>query len=156
VSFVAREVVVTAAEGEVVTALGSRYVYKLLGQHTGGAFSMVEETLLDSEGPPLHVHDDEEETFYVLEGRGLFVAGDTQRELARGDLVVVPRGVPHALAPRGEQPLRMLVICSPAGLEQFFVEVERRETSAGPLSEEDVVALAAEYRTRIVGPPIGA
>ena len=141
-SFVAREVVVAAAEGEVVTALGSRYVYKLLGQHTGGAFSMVEETLLDGKGPPLHVHEDEEETFYVLQGRGLFVVGETQRELECGDLVMVPRGVPHTLAPRGEQPLRMLVICSPAGLEQFFVEVERREKTGRELSEEDVVALA--------------
>ena len=155
-SFIAREVVVADGEGEVVTALGSRYVYKLLGHHTGGAFSLVEETLLDSDGPPLHVHEHEEETFYVLAGRGLFVAGETERELRRGDLVVVPRGVPHALAPRGADPLRMLVIVSPAGLEQFFVDVAQRERAGTELDEDGVVALASEYGTRIVGPPIGA
>lgn len=155
-SFVAREVVVAAAEGEVVTALGSRYVYKLLGHHTGGAFSLVEETLLGAEGPPLHVHENEEETFYVLAGRGLFVVGETQRELTRGDLVLVPRGVPHTLAPREGEPLRMLVILSPAGLEQFFVEVQRREQAGHELDEGTVVTLAAEYLTRIVGPPIDA
>lgn len=155
-SFIAREVVVTAGEGEVVTALGSRYVFKLLGHHTGGAFSLVEETLLDSDGPPLHVHENEEETFYVLDGRGLFVVGETERELRRGDMVVVPRGVPHTLAPRGADPLRMLVIVSPAGLEQFFVDVEQRARAGIELDEDSVVALASEYGTRIVGPPIGA
>lgn len=155
-SFIEREVVVAAGEGEVVTALGSRYVYKLLGHQTSGAFSLVEETLLDSDGPPLHVHENEEETFYVLDGRGLFVVGETQRELQRGDLVVVPRGVPHTLAPQGAEPLRMLVLVSPAGLERFFVEVEQRERAGIELDEDGVVALAAEYGTRIVGPPLGA
>lgn len=155
-SFIPREVVVAADEGEVVTALGSRYLFKLRGEHTGGAFSLVEETLLDSEGPPLHVHENEEETFYVLDGQGVFVVGETEQELRRGDLVVVPRGAPHTLAPRGADPLRMLVIVSPAGLEQFFVDVERRERNGMELDEDDVVALAAEYGTRIVGPPIGA
>lgn len=153
-SFVEREEVVAADEGEVVTALGSRYVYKLLGEQTGGAFSLLEETLLGSDGPPLHVHENEEETFYLLGGRGVFAVGETRRELTRGDLVVVPRGAPHTLAPRAGEPLRMLVILSPAGLEQFFVDVERREQAGQQVDDETVIALAAEYRTRPVGPPI--
>lgn len=102
------------------------------------------------------MHGNEEETFYLLDGRGLFVAGETERELRRGDLVVMPRGVPHTLAPRGADPLRMLVIVSPAGLEQFFVDVEQRERAGIELDEDSVAALASEYGTRIVGPPIGA
>ena len=104
----------------------------------------------------MRVHENEEETFYVLDGRGLFVVGETQRELQRGDLVVVPRGVPHTLAPQGAEPLRMLVIVSPPGLERFFVEVEQRERAGIELDEDGIVALAAEYGTRIVGPPIGS
>ena len=117
---------------------------------------MVEETLLDDEGPPLHVHDQEKEAFYVLAGRGVFVVGDERRELGPGDFVIVPTGAPHALSRVGHEELRMLVICSPAGLEQFFVEVERREVASGsPMGEDAVVALASEFGTRIVGPPIG-
>ena len=154
-TFSPRAVVVSHGEGEVVTALGSRYRYKAVGDSTNGAYSLVEETLLDDDGPPLHVHDREEEAFYVLSGRGVFVMGDDRRELGPGDFVVVPRGAPHALARVGGE-LRMLVICSPAGLEQFFVEVERRESEAGaPMEEDEVVALADEFGTRIVGPPIG-
>lgn len=104
----------------------------------------------------MHVHENEEETFYVLQGRGSFVVGQTRRELAPGDMVVVPRGVPHTLAPVPGQALRMLVILSPAGLEQFFADVERREQAGHQVDEETVTALAAEYGTRIVGPPIGA
>lgn len=149
-SFIDRAVVVAAGEGEVVTALGSRYIYKVLGHHTREAFSLVEETLLDSDGSPLHVHENEDETFYVLDGQGLFVVGETQRELRRGDLVVVPRGVAHTLAPRGNEPLRMLVVVSPVRLERFFVEVEQQERAGIELDEDGVVALAAEYGTRIV------
>lgn len=155
-TFSPRSVVVLHGEGEVVTTLGSRYHYKAIGQSTNGAYSLVEETLLDDEGPPLHVHEHEEESFYILSGHGVFVVGEDRRQLGPGDFVIVPRGAPHALARVGDEELRMLVICSPAGLEQFFVEVERRESEAGsPLDEDGVVALAAAFGTRIVGPPIG-
>lgn len=60
-TFSSRAVVVLHGEGEAVTALGSRYRYKAVGQSTNGAYSLVEETLLDAEGPPLHVHEREEE-----------------------------------------------------------------------------------------------
>jgi mannose-6-phosphate isomerase-like protein (cupin superfamily) len=155
-TFSPRAVVVRNGEGEVVNALGSRYRYKALGESTNGAYSLVEETLLDHEGPPLHVHDHEEEAFYVLGGRGVFVVGEERNELEPGDFVIVPRGAPHALARTGAEDLRMLVITSPAGLEEFFVEVQRREAAAGiPMDEGDVVALASAFGTRIVGPPIG-
>ena len=101
-SFSPREVVVAAGDGEVVTALGSRYVFEPLGHHTGGAFSLVEETLLDSDGPPLHEHEHEheheEETFSVLDGRGLFVEVE-QRE--RAGVELDEQGVVALAAERG-------------------------------------------------------
>lgn len=154
-TFAGRAVVVLGHEGEVVTALGSRYRFKVLGDATDGSYSLVEETLLDPEGPPMHVHDREEEAFYVLHGRGLFVVDDERRELKAGDFVLVPRGIPHALARVGEEELRMLVITSPAGLEQFFADVQDREAAGGTMTEDDVVQLALQFGTRIVGPPVG-
>jgi mannose-6-phosphate isomerase-like protein (cupin superfamily) len=149
--------VVLRDEGEVVTALGSRYRYKVVGGDTDGAYSLVEEVLLDPEGPPMHVHDHEEEAFYVLAGRARFAAGEERRDLSAGDFILVPRGVPHTLARLGEEELRMLVIVSPPGFEQFFRDVQELEAAAGsPLSEEEVVAFAATYGTRIVGPPLGS
>lgn len=151
-TFVGRVVFVGAGGGDAVAALGSRYRYKAVGADTNGAYSLVEEIVDDN--PPLHVHDHEEEAFYVLSGRGVFVLGDERRELGVGDFVIVPRGTPHTLAPLGDEELRMLTIISPAGLEQFFIEVERLEAARGPLSEDEVVELAATYGTRIVGPPL--
>lgn len=153
-TFAGRAVVVLGDEGEVVTALGSRYRFKVLGDSTNGAYSLIEETLLDPDGPPMHVHDREEEAFYVLQGRGAFVVDDHRRELGAGDFVIVQRGAPHALAQVGDEELRMLVITSPAGLERFFADVQQREAAGGPMDEEGVVQLALEYGTRIVGPPI--
>lgn len=153
-TFLGRAVVVLGDEGEVVSALGSRYRFKALGDATNGAYSLVEETLLDPEGPPLHIHDHEEEAFYVLEGRAVFVVDDERRELGAGDLVIVPRGAPHTLARLGDEDLRMLVITSPAGLEHFFADVQEREAAGAPMDEAAVVQLALEYGTRVIGPPI--
>lgn len=106
----------------------------------------------------MHVHENEEETFYVLDGRAAGCSSSARPSGRSGAAtsVVVPRGVPHTLVPRGADPLRTLVIVSPAGLEQFFVDVAQRERAGLGLDEDSVVALAAEYGTRIVGPPIGA
>lgn len=153
-TFAGRVVVALAGEGDVVTALGSRYRFKVLRDATNGAYSLIEETLLDPGGPPLHIHDHEEEAFYVLQGRGAFVVGDERRELTAGDFVMVPRGAAHGLASIGDEELRMLVITSPAGLEQFFVEVQRREAASEPMREDEIVELAATFGTRVVGPPI--
>lgn len=153
-SFLNAAIVVLRGEGQAVSALGSEYRYKVVGGDTNGAYSLVEETLVAEEGPPMHVHDDEEEAFYVLSGRGVFVVDDQRRTLEAGDFVLVPRGRPHALARVGEEDLRMLVIISPAGLEQFFVEVERLEALGQSLGEDELVELAGTFGTRIVGPPI--
>ncbi|MFP5328166.1 MAG: cupin domain-containing protein, partial [Acidimicrobiia bacterium] len=89
-TFGAQAVVVLGGRDDVVSALGSHYRYKVVGSDTDGAYSLVEETLIE-DGPPLHVHDREEEAFYVLSGRGVFVVGEERRELGAGDFVLVPR-----------------------------------------------------------------
>lgn len=71
------------------------------------------------EAPPLHKHDDTEQVFYVLEGRGRLEIGEgaeDQGELEPGDLVRIPPGTWHRVPCLGDQPLRYLVIdCFPGG-----------------------------------------
>jgi mannose-6-phosphate isomerase-like protein (cupin superfamily) len=70
------------------------------------------------EGPPLHVHDDTEQIFYVLDGRGVLEIGETREPhpVQAGDLVRIPRHTPHRIECAGPQPLRYLSVdCFPGG-----------------------------------------
>jgi glyoxylate utilization-related uncharacterized protein len=108
---------------------------------------------------PLHVHVNEEETFYVLEGEvSVFVDGE-RLDVGPGGFALVPRGVPHGYVVRSEQ-ARMLVTFSPAGFEDAFVDlgipvVEGEEPPAETVLPpvEEVVRAFAPYGCEIVGPP---
>ena len=131
---------------------------KASGAETGGSFAQVESDDPRGSAPPLHIHRNEEETFYVLDGElSVFVDGEELR-LATGDFAVVPRGVPHAYLVRSER-ARMLVAFSPAGFEQAFVELgvpkAGEEPPAGDVfpGPEEAGRVFAAYGCEIVGPP---
>ncbi len=98
--------------------------------------------------PPLHVHHNEDEAFYLLAGEAtLFLPGEAIKAQA-GDYVVAPRGVPHAYRV-GDRPARWLVISKPAGFERFVAEV-----AEGGVADPAVLAeTAARYDIEILGPP---
>ena len=137
-------------EGAVVTALGSTYTTKTDGAGTGGSYSLVEEELW-GEDTPLHVHASAEEAFYVLSGRVAAWVQDEQVEAVPGSFLLVPRGVPHALRRLSEEPVRMLTVISPAGLQGFFDAVVQQGEDELLADPERLVALAAEYDTEILG-----
>ena len=110
---------------------------------TGGAFTLLEEVppLVDT---PAHVHEREDELFYVLEGEHVFEVGGVEHHTGPGGLVFAPRGVPHAqrrLVP-GEG--RLLILTAPAGLEGFFRELAAAER-AGTLGPEAYATASARY-----------
>ena len=69
------------------------------------------------EGPELHVHKDEDDSFYVLEGELTFIADDDEVVAGPGTFVLVPPGVPHTCANRGDAVVRMLNVHAPAGFD---------------------------------------
>lgn len=108
-------------DGELVhlLALGVRFMIE--GETTGGAFSLVEHPLPPRAlGAPLHTHRNEDEYSYVLEGRIGVQLGDEVLEAGAGELVLKPRGVPHAFWNAGDEPARLLELISPAGFEGYF------------------------------------
>ena len=99
---------------------------------TGGAFTLFEEVppLADT---PLHVHEHEDELFYVLEGEHVFHVGDEEFPTGPGRLVFAPRGVPHAQRRVVPGSGRLLVLTAPAGprgiLSRAGCGTRRRERS---------------------------
>src|SRR3954466_16404597 len=71
-------------------------------------------------GAPMHTHANEDEYSYILSGRLTALIGDDVVEAGPGELVLKPRGIPHAMWNAGDETVRFLEIISPAGFEEYF------------------------------------
>ena len=92
----------------------------------------------------LHVHENEDELFYVLEGEHVFQVGDQEFQAGPGGLVFAPRGVPHAQRRVVPRTGRILVLASPAGLEGFFRELAEADR-AGALGPDTHAYASKKY-----------
>ena len=118
--------------------LGNRYV--LRGETSDGRFALIEQTIPPRAlAAPIHTHEREDEYSFVLAGRLGAQIGDEVVEAGPGDLVVKPRGIPHAYWNPGDTETRLLEIISPAGFEQYFADLA---PELAPPGEPDLEALA--------------
>jgi mannose-6-phosphate isomerase-like protein (cupin superfamily) len=106
-------------------------------------------------GPNLHVHNREDELFYVLDGVMTVQVAEELHEVAAGGLAWGPRGVAHAYANRGREPLHLLIMWLPGGAEGLFVEMSDHLRSTHGAADLQVVAdIQARYGARPAGPQI--
>lgn len=135
-----------------------RVTVKAGGAETGHAFAQIETDDPRGGATPLHVHHNEDETFYVLEGEVTALVGEERIDLSAGDYLFAPRGIAHAYIVRSER-ARMLCTISPAGLEELFVSLGVPVTGAEPPTDavmppmDEMVRLFAGYGCEILGPP---
>lgn len=127
--------------------LGGFAVYKLLGEATGGAYSLVEHNLPPGAlGAPMHTHRDVDETSYVLEGEIGALIGGKELYAGPGTLVLKPKGIPHTFWNAGSTPARFLELISPAGFERYFEELDWLVSSSGGKTDPaQLVQLAERY-----------
>jgi quercetin dioxygenase-like cupin family protein len=125
---------------------------KLGAADSGGVLSAFELVLEPGEGPAEHVHSREHELWYVLDGEFRFLLGDTLIHQPTGGLAFGPRGTPHTFQNVATTPGRLLVITGPAGLEDFFLEYDRR--ASGPNDTEVLAAAAQASGVDFTGPPL--
>lgn len=126
--------------GMPVMAFGM-HVIRFMAANTGGSLGMFEACVLPGEGPPLHVHEREDELFRVLSGRfGFWCAGDYV-ELAEGGSIVLPRGVPHRFRNVGKTEGRLMVVVTPGGFESFFSIAELCK----PETPEQIASIATSF-----------
>jgi quercetin dioxygenase-like cupin family protein len=121
--------------------------------------SIVELSGAPGDTPPLHVHTDEDETFYVLDGEvTLHVAGQHLLVLQAGEAAFAPRGVPHVYVVTSETPARWLGTTTG---HQFASFVEALSTPAAEptlptdveIDPAQVAAVAARHGIELLGPP---
>jgi quercetin dioxygenase-like cupin family protein len=133
--------------GSGATFLGPGDVYRFLvtGAESGGAYFAMEAFVPPGGGPPPHIHRNEDETFYIVEGRCDFLFGDETIAGGPGDFVNVPRGVVHRFHNSGSVATRMILTFTPAGIERFFEETLERALSPTQTPPANVDEVAARY-----------
>lgn len=127
----------------------STIAFKVTIPNPGDIF-ILENTFLTRGGPARHLHYDQEEWFYILEGSFLFEVGVERFHLHPGDSLMAPRLVPHVWAFVGEARGRLLIAFLPAGkMEAFFREVTR----ANAMPPQDPRVWHA-HGMELLGPPL--
>ena len=121
-----------AGGGDRLRFSGAEFVIRASAQSTGGAFSIVEE--IDALDTPRHLHRNEDELFFIIEGEHVFMVGDAVFRVGPGATVFAPRGIPHEHRRVVPRTGRFLTMTSPAGFEGFFRELSQAEAAGSDMA----------------------
>lgn len=125
---------------------------KISGKDTDSELAVFEQTgLTPKGGPPLHIHPNQDEWFYIVEGAYLFQVGEEKYQMKQGDTIFLPRNVQHAFVQLTEKG-KVLVSYLPAGKMEGFFEVTDRWTS--PPTKETIAKVFADHDMKVVGPAL--
>lgn len=138
------------AGAELAGPVGGPLRYVARAEQTSGRLTAIVNVIPPGTGPPLHRHDDQDETWWVVEGAVRFRLGDEEAEAATGAFVWVPRGLAHAFRNDAATPARLLVLFTPGGMESFFDGLAALDA----IAPEDFARLGAAVGMTVVGPPL--
>src|SRR5260370_171758 len=96
--------------------------FKTNATDTGSAYTLCEAVEPPGAGAGLHRHCTYDETHIICEGRYEARLGDKTLQLSAGDMFFAPRGTPHSIKCLGPQTGRALMISSPAGVFDAFID----------------------------------
>jgi mannose-6-phosphate isomerase-like protein (cupin superfamily) len=116
------------------------------GEQTEGAFCLFENRTDGQTATPIHVHADDDETVYVIEGQLTAVVDGDARTLSPGESIFLKRGIPHQLMNPGNHTARYILIGTPSLFERFLAEAGRelrKGEVVGPPTPADIERLKA-------------
>jgi len=135
---------------------GDRYTFLVTGNDTAGSCFVVECLVPPGGGPPMHIHQNEDEMFYLLEGNLSVIVDSSETSAGPGHFVHVKRGIPHTYRNTGDHVAKMLAVFTPAGMEGWFEEALNPATNdgLGPPASPELIArmLAAGPKYGVVWP----
>jgi len=139
-----------AGSGPATWVVGDLYTIKASGRETGGAFCLIEVIVPPQSGPPPHIHRREDEAFYIIEGLFTVSIDGQQLTAGPGSWVRLAKGSLHYFKNVGTSTGRMLILATPAGLDEFFLEAGRDADVSKP---EDGVATDADIERLLAVAP---
>lgn len=144
--------IVQPGQGEALDLGNFEAVILASATDTSGDFTLLQTQNEPSDfGPPMHVHHDAAEAFFVLEGSYLMYLEGRQEECPPGTFVYVPRGMAHTFKVISETPGKKLNLFTPAAMQGFFEELAAAE-AAGVVLPADLEAISSRHHMEVVGP----
>jgi mannose-6-phosphate isomerase-like protein (cupin superfamily) len=102
----------------------SDLAFKVGAEETSSNLFVIEHRNLKPGGPPMHLHFNQEEWFYVMEGRVTLIVGEQKLTLGPGESVLAPRRIPHTFS-SAVPSSHLLIAFAPAGkMEQYFTDAK--------------------------------
>ncbi|MBA2937312.1 cupin domain-containing protein [Paenibacillus sp. CGMCC 1.16610] len=127
---------------------GEQIAYRIQGKDVNNEYSLFDLRMAAKQGNgPIAIHHKADEIFRIIEGEARFHIGGKEFNAGAGDVLVVPRGTPHAFLNIGDSHLHMSIMFTPPGDELIFKEVHGK-------SMDEIIELAKKYEVSVVGPPI--
>lgn len=143
---------VRPGEGRLLDLGNFEAVVLATGADTDEQFSLLQTQNEPSDfGPPMHVHHDAAEAFFVLDGEYLMYVEERQERCPPGTFVYVPRGLPHTFRVVSVTPGKKLNLFTPAAMVGFFEDLSTAE-AAGTATPEILDEIAARHHMGVVGP----
>ena len=142
--------VLRPGEGRPIDLGGFRMSVKATHSDTNGAFSLLEAQEPPGFGPPLHIHHDAAEAFYVLEGEYIIFLDGRASSCPAGSFIFIPAGMPHGFRVGGVSS-RKLNLYTPAAMVGYFDELADA-TKAGDVVPDVLSEIALRYSMEVIGP----
>jgi quercetin dioxygenase-like cupin family protein len=132
-------------EGQTLWSMGERMTLKATRALTNYAFTVIENLVMPGSEPPSHIHQNEDEAYYILEGEMQVIIGKDTFHVKPGSFVFLPRRVPHHCKVLGGSPARFLVFFTISAIEGFFIEMSDPDVPPVP----PLIETAGRYGIRL-------
>lgn len=142
----------TAEEQQAVWFIGMLVQIRLGGPATGGQLAILEHHGERGHGSPVHRHDADDETFFVLDGELRVEVDGESRTAGAGTVAFLPRRFSHAFVITSPE-ARYLTVHQPAGFDDFVLSAASPNKDDMP-DQASLAALARRYNIEILGPPL--
>ncbi len=142
--------VLRPGDGRPIDLGNFRMTVKATGEQTAGAFTLLEADEPPDFGPPMHIHHDCAEAFYVLDGEYIIFLGGQEQSCPAGSFIYIPARTPHGFRV-GRVASRKLNFYLPAAMLGYFDDLSEAVRSGD--ADPDVLAdIASRYSVEVIGP----
>ncbi len=142
--------VLQPGEGRPIDLGGFLMIVKATAEETDNAFTLLEAAEPPHFGPPMHIHRDAAEAFYVLEGEYIIFIDDQETRCRAGSFIYIPAGAVHGFRV-GNEPSKKLNLYVPHAMVGYFDELAAAIAS-GDLDDARLGAIAERYGMEVLGP----
>jgi quercetin dioxygenase-like cupin family protein len=142
--------VLQPGDGRDIDMGNFRMSLKASGEDTAQAISLLEAEEPPNFGPPMHIHHDAAEAFYVVSGEYRIFIGDEEHVCPAGSFIYIPAGAPHGFRV-GAAPSRKLNIYAPAAMVGYFDELAAA-IARNEMDDDTLAEIARRYGMEVIGP----